>query len=344
MLMLHPYSRTDSVDYYYAGIANKIYGILCADEVCKRINDKDDVRYISLCLSAWFEDIISNTGIWTTFTAECRRRYGSWLPSYSLDENYYPDEINREDLLFLLEHHMQVSCADWKVGTDAGHVDLNRLAEKIYAVFDEAYETAPENKRLWRFLHPSGEQAADFKTYCDVLEWFHYKCYFNIENIEELEQECCELYKSGRIADENMDIMFYGLHRELMLAGRRNLLSLTSNEWLALWAEHNDGQKEWRKAGVSKKAYFLFIAEDEDFFYLRILGSDDGEEFKAVKSLFNLNSIKDRVPCHSVFFCTLLRYGDTWRQLGVLFFYDLTEEIEANARKWLAEMVTVEKS
>lgn len=48
---------------------------------------------------------ISKTGIWETFTAECKKQYGSYLPFYSINDDYFPDEINPEDIRFLLWHH-----------------------------------------------------------------------------------------------------------------------------------------------------------------------------------------------------------------------------------------------
>ena len=110
-LKLHPYQKVDEVDRYYTDVANQIYQVLNTPLADGMFEEKD-ARYFSLCLTAWFEDVISQVGIWTTFTAACKKRYGNWLPFYPLDENYYPDEINVEDIRFLLWHHIQFSSRD----------------------------------------------------------------------------------------------------------------------------------------------------------------------------------------------------------------------------------------
>lgn len=62
-LELHPYKRTDSVDRYYVDIANEIYDVLSFSAVTDGLGSDESIRYASLCLAAWFEDIISQTGI-----------------------------------------------------------------------------------------------------------------------------------------------------------------------------------------------------------------------------------------------------------------------------------------
>lgn len=105
-------------------------------------------------MTAWFEDVISQIGIWTTFTAECKKRYGNWLPFYPLNEEYYPDEINPEDIQFLLWHHIQTCCRGEGRVINPENPAITIIANEIYCLLDKIYETAPENERLWQFMHP----------------------------------------------------------------------------------------------------------------------------------------------------------------------------------------------
>lgn len=109
-LELHPYKQTNSVDQYYVGIANEIHKRLYSSTIADAFEEEENIRYTSLCLAAWFEDVISQTGIWQAFTAECRKRYGTYLPFYPIKGDYFPDEINLEDIRFLLWHHIQYLC------------------------------------------------------------------------------------------------------------------------------------------------------------------------------------------------------------------------------------------
>ena len=62
-LELHPYKQTNSVDQYYVGIANEIHKRLYSSTIADAFEEEENIRYTSLCLAAWFEDVISQTGI-----------------------------------------------------------------------------------------------------------------------------------------------------------------------------------------------------------------------------------------------------------------------------------------
>lgn len=317
-IRLHPYQIADEVDRYYTGVANQIYQVLNTPLANEMFED-EEARYFSLCLTAWFEDVISQVGIWTTFTAACKKRYGSWLPFYPLDENYYPDEINVEDIRFLLWHHMQTSFRDEGRVINPENPGIELIANELYCILDEIYETAPENERLWQFMHPKEKGGWEgFEMYRMVLEWFHYDSYFNIENQERYKDALEEIAQDstpGWQGKENM--LVYSAYISLMLKGRRDLLSLTSREWLALWAEQNDGPQEWRSTKEYTDGYFLLAGEDDGFLYLQDLCGKD-EVYQVAKESFNLKSLKERETSISVIYCALLRYGETWNQIGIL--------------------------
>ncbi len=225
-LELHPYKQTNSVDQYYVGIANEIhkrlysstiadafeeeknirYTSLCLaawfEDVISQtgiaFEEEKNIRYTSLCLAAWFEDVISQTGIWQAFTAECRKRYGSYLPFYPIKGDYFPDEINLEDIRFLLWHHIQYLCRGISA-INPENPGIEQTAQKIYGLLAEEYETAPENERMQEFLYHSAMEEEDFFRYREILDWFHYQCYFNIENVAQYRDEAERL-----LDDENI--------------------------------------------------------------------------------------------------------------------------------------------
>ena len=77
-IALHPYEKADETDLYYTELANEIYHAL--DEACYTHNFKnmDEAKQLALSIAGYFEDVISGTGIWKTFTEECKQRYGSY--------------------------------------------------------------------------------------------------------------------------------------------------------------------------------------------------------------------------------------------------------------------------
>ena len=81
---MHPYKIANGVDQYYVELANVIYHQLEIDGFADIFDKKKDAKHLALCLAAYFEDVISQTNIWETFTEECKRRYGKFIPQYRI--------------------------------------------------------------------------------------------------------------------------------------------------------------------------------------------------------------------------------------------------------------------
>ena len=281
-MAMHPYEKPDEVDQYYTELANEIYHAL--DEACFTHNFKnvEDAKQLALSIAAYFEDILSDTGIWKTFTTECVKRYDCHIPFYeheakyinsSLTGNDVPydaDEINFADIKFLLWHHYQQSSyVQEAVPCIFGTLEL--AAKMVYDILDKEYETAPENGRLHEFM--CGYDASMEKDMIevarrDLLAWFHYGCYFNLGNQKRLQFTLQQMANSPQGLSEQMA---YGIQMDMTITLRNNLLSLTSYEWLEKISQNQPSHAYW---------------EDEDFKKLV-------EEAEKERSIDHEQAIKD---------------------------------------------------
>ena len=316
-LELHPYKQTNSVDQYYVGIANEIHKRLYSSTIADAFEEEENIRYTSLCLAAWFEDVISQTGIWQAFTAECRKRYGAYLPFYPIKGDYFPDEINLEDIRFLLWHHIQYLCRGISA-INPENPGIEQTAQEIYGLLAEEYETAPENERMQEFLYHSAMGEEDFFHYREILDWFHYQCYFNIENVAQCRDEAERLLDDEKITPEMAETLIYATRTSLTFKGRRNLLSLTSPEWLALIGNAHPEHQLWGKVKVRKNSCYLLEKEDDRYLYVKDLCSEDEGEFKITKKSLNLSAIRSREAGKSTLICELIYFGNAWWQCGML--------------------------
>ena len=316
-LELHPYKQTNSVDQYYVGIANEIHKRLYSSTIADAFEEEENIRYTSLCLAAWFEDVISQTGIWQAFTAECRKRYGAYLPFYPIKGDYFPDEINLEDIRFLLWHHIQYLCRGISA-INPENPGIEQTAQEIYGLLAEEYETAPENERMQEFLYHSAMGEEDFFRYREILDWFHYQCYFNIENVAQCRDEAERLLDDEKITPEMAETLIYATRTSLTFKGRRNLLSLTSPEWLALIGKAHPEHQLWGKVKARENSCYLLEKEDDEFLYVKDLCSEDEGEFKITKKSLNLSSIRSREAGKSTLICELIYFGNAWWQCGML--------------------------
>lgn len=316
-LELHPYKQTNSVDQYYVGIANEIHKRLYSSTIADAFEEEENIRYTSLCLAAWFEDVISQTGIWQAFTAECRKRYGAYLPFYHIKGDYFPDEINLEDIRFLLWHHIQYLCRGISA-INPENPGIEQTAQEIYGLLAEEYETAPENERMQEFLYHSAMGEEDFFRYREILDWFHYQCYFNIENVAQCRDEAERLLDDEKITPEMAETLIYATRTSLTFKGRRNLLSLTSPEWLALIGNAHPEHQLWGKVKVRENSCYLLEKEDDRYLYVKDLCSEDEGEFKITKKSLNLSAIRSREAGKSTLICELIYFGNAWWQCGML--------------------------
>ena len=153
---LHPYSGSAPTDLYYITLANKVLAAIRAvetslDESDYRKIDETEQKELACILTAYFEDIISQTGIFQAFTRIHGKRFGKPLPFYTLDEDYTPGEINIEEVQFLVWHyHMQLNNLDIPYSPTLD--TFAAIASDVMEIFETEYESAPENEKLLQYL------------------------------------------------------------------------------------------------------------------------------------------------------------------------------------------------
>ena len=141
-LAIHPYTSIQPSDAYFVQLANMLYS------AC-RISGIPDFfrRKLALYVAAYLEDVISGLGLWQSFTAEHEKLYGKRLPFYALSSDYLEDEINEEDIRFLIWNTWQKS----SFAHDYIHPMDSRITEQahgFYEILAEAFEEAPVNDWL----------------------------------------------------------------------------------------------------------------------------------------------------------------------------------------------------
>lgn len=315
-----PYRVADSADVYYIGIANKVAAIVKSEISDSTVTDHHR-RYIGLFMASWFEDVISNIGVWKAFTDECLKRYGTRVPLYPVGEDYYTDEVNEADVHFLLWHYLQVLCNDRKV-ISPEDPQINAAAKEVYALLAAEYETAPENESLQQafYGYTYTESEESIARYFDFLRWFHFRSFLNCENMDRLQQKMEKeaAAQNRMIMEGNGALLQHILMTDSELFDRFDLLSLTSPEWLARIGEGHPETKAWASVKVSPSNYFLYMKKDEEWVYLQDLVSGATEPMRVKRLSFNQAELEKAVDQEVIFVTSLVEYMGVWYQRGML--------------------------
>lgn len=140
-------TRILSGDQWYLDFAAKILPIVKLSPLFEGDDNAQKNAAISLCM--YFQDVIARTGGWKIFSDTYHSLYNTYLPFYQLSDSYIPDEINPEDIAFVLwtlKSHPALNEPDEYALHNPHDKSLSALAQEIYKLMDENFEEAPINE------------------------------------------------------------------------------------------------------------------------------------------------------------------------------------------------------
>lgn len=157
------YPQKTSSDKFYYRLTNRLA------DICRReglLSDWPDVAIgrAMLGIVGYFQDILTDSGIFRSFTEEHNRLYGRRLPFYPIDDNYIQHELNLQDVNFMLWYTLALYSDDRRelYPLDA---DLHKAAVRIHAELDRLYEDEdtpiPEDYHISRGLELGNPEEAD---------------------------------------------------------------------------------------------------------------------------------------------------------------------------------------
>lgn len=322
-----PYQTPDSADRYYAGLATKVMGVLRRSCISDAFSEDIDQFEAAKCLTGWFEDLCSDTGIWRVANEEFRRRYGAVLPFYDVTE-YYEGEPNVQDLQLLLWHLIQTLC-----GSEEGRLinpenpGIAMVAEDLCRLFGEEYETAPANTRLYDFIH-SPELATDWWACRNLMHWFALECFINPYKCSMIEDEVFDEMEDDEEFD-NMKgpLLFYELTLRSSFGDRDNLLSMTAPQWCG----RITGVDDLLSCKRLPSTVYLYQGRDDSHFWL--LDEDQGTRYEVENdSVEDIQAIDRLKKDESRVYISLTTFGKRVYLCGSLLNVD-DAEMQENMRK-----------
>lgn len=234
-LTRQPYTQTTDSDRYYTRLANRLYESIKQSSLKERWSD-EAVKGICCDLVGYFADILSGTGLWSTFLAQYRAFYGRTLPFFS-PESYYDGEVNRDDVRILLWYLSAAYSSEHEVLSplDEG---LITTADAIYDLLESEYETAPDSPLLQEFCLSEQNETDDPEARYRFAEWLFWESFLLGPSNRSLARQLLHEVHNKPHSDKEKLNQLEKLRRESLYTLPAGPLALFAHEWVSLLWQH----------------------------------------------------------------------------------------------------------
>ncbi|MDE5790165.1 MAG: DUF3843 family protein [Muribaculaceae bacterium] len=279
------YPEITETDPFYWEFSNKLVEVAKDNSFYKEL-PQGVIKRVSLCLTGYLQDIVSDAGIWRSFVEANRKLYGWSVPFHDTPEEYIDYELNREDVRFLVWYAVAMGYEE-KRDIYPHNVKLLELADLLFEYMESIYEEAPvpETYNISRGLDFNDQE--DSKDIYRLGQWLFLHCYLitpaYLMTLGEIMSDP-ELRKQ-----ENLPMLHERLEQSMM-QDPTGPLALFISEWLylilngkLLKRKEEKGDihpyyDRFTKATGGKTIAFFDTYESMNRFFIEQLGWEAGEE------------------------------------------------------------------
>lgn len=340
-LSFHFYSTPLQSDYYYLKLCNEIYNMLRDDDFPdEEISISDEQKKNLACfVTGYFEDVISGPGLWKAFITQVSELYGTYLPFFDPDpEEYFPDEINPEDIHFLLWYYLSMVLSDDSIISPLIY-EWSDYSNRIFEILEREYETAPENFNLKQLFNVSPEEN-NFFMIKEKLKWImldSWLHHFLGKELEEITDDTFIDDEEKPMPEESRAIYLYDTMDTFVLSRHTPLLARQGKEWLAyaLGKDH-PLYESLLEMGEKKSGFYLYIGTEGDDLLFEHIAT--GTRLKVTSRSMDVPTGNE--PGRSISFAGFVKWRGEWwfsgSQLGWGYDNDLIrKEQESEKSKML---------
>ncbi len=281
-LFTQPDSEVEqATDKAYLTIANKL--LRHWDKKCLLQEAQDDLKkVVCIGLTGYYQDIISDAGVWRSFINECKRLYGNYVPFHQDSEDYTLYELNLADVEFVVWYLLAFNSMQFRFMSPQNK-DLLDLASELYTVLEDSYDdiTAPAHyKDLFDCeLHdPESSQ-----TLYDLGQWKNWLIIPPFQlTYAQIYSHFVEIQHSAE-SPEQAARQISEMRDEIITSMPTGPLALYMREWLTLILEGKMPQPRKSNAVSDKE-------KKEHPYYTAFIKANNGEIIRFVKTYEELNT------------------------------------------------------
>ncbi|RLD83823.1 MAG: hypothetical protein DRJ10_02760 [Bacteroidetes bacterium] len=311
---LKPYETPTVTDGYYLKLSNEIKEKLISNhfDILSKYFDKKYINILSCFIASYFEDIISETNIWTSFVKLHQEFYNKNLPFYNTDD-YYEDEINEQDIRFLFWYFFNTAQSDKFIKSE--NYFFSDMASDIMEILDEAYEYAPENIVLKKY-YEIDKTESDFYLARNLIDTILFKTYlFYPDTLLDLHDNETKLIKD--IKDDENIIHYLNENRDAELhKSHTRLLSLTGKQWASkIIGKEHVLSTDFLNISKKIRGYFLYKGQDNNNVFIEHIASS--KKFNLTKKSFD--HYEDLKEIDTIIFMGIAKWKGEWWFSGICF-------------------------
>lgn len=325
-------NQRSASNYYYQKLYLRLSGVVrttLADQYTPELCET-----LALTYAHYFEDVISEFGLWMTFTSKHKELYGKYLPFYDVNEKfYYQDEINASDVRFLTWMVFQ-KLEDNKL-VDPYLPTILETADNVYSILDEEFEKAPINVDLASRMLDL-KKYATYQSIREICIQLASKSYllspFTNEQIRMANEAVSHLY-----TDVNETLMSFAINSVVAFSEPTGPIPMMPKDWLASMMDKWGlviPSKIMKGVEILPYALYQLTGYNQDYVFVN---SIDGKEYKINRSSFM--NITESSFINKGLQCALVKYNGQWYTNGVTSwmpdtttFEKFKEESEATAK------------
>jgi hypothetical protein len=316
-LSFHPYSTPAPSDFYYLRLCNETFSLMKENAYLESAGllNREEIEDLACFIVCYFEDVISGPGLWQAFTAQVNELYGTYLPFYNLDpEDYYPDEINIEDISFLIWYYVSMTQYDETIITPEA-LGWSDLPDRIFEIFEREYELAPENLSLKEHYKVSpGEK--DFYVLKEKMRRImldSWLLHFQGKELVDMINEDTRYQSEDGQPEESRELYIYDTIDSYVISTYTMLLARQGKDWLA-YTQGKDHPlfNEILSISEKKSGYYLFMGSEND----KLLFQHIATETVLRITSKSMDLPKDLEAGKSISFAGFVKWKDEWWASG----------------------------
>ncbi|WP_395054159.1 DUF3843 family protein [Flavobacterium sp.] len=312
-LNFKPYNSHSKVDIQFLAVANQLNTVLQEISFLKSELGyvETDLKELSIFLTCYLEDLVSDTNIWNTFISIHKEQYKKELPFYNL-KYYTTGEVNKVDIQFLIWYFFNLKMPERFLSPYDEYLDI--IAIQVFEILDYEYEYVEENYQLNNYF-AFNDNSDYYETRRHIQKILFESYLFKIDAEKKLKQEIAKNLKDITNDDTFKTRIINSVTDELTISNCTKLLALTGKEWLA----ENLGKKNKLYTTIkntSKKisSWFLYKGENEKYYHFQHIASD---------VLFNLTkesfSVKYELSDDYIYYIEMINWNNEWTFSGITF-------------------------